>query len=189
MKSPDIPVPGARGLAAAALLLLASAPLMAGVTVEVMKPERMYPGTTAFIDHSGSASRIVEIDRDGRTVWEYALPADILPQPRYTSDLEWLPASDHFLFACPSRGIFEVDRAGRVVWKYLTAKVSHDADRLANGNTLFVYGRDADDDAQVTEVSPDGRIVWQWYAKPHLAGETRQDPLPGRREPYSYTRL
>jgi len=53
-----------------------------------------------------------------------------------------------------------------VVWSHLDNKVSHDADRLPNGNTLYVFGHeDKKSDAQVKEVNPDGRIVWSWYAK------------------------
>lgn len=157
------------------------------LTVEVIKPERMFKGTTAFIDNSGPSSRIVECDAEGNTVWEYELPAHIQPQMRFTNDLEWLPGQNHFLFTSRGRGVFEVDRSKSIVWSYATDEVSHDADRLPDGNTLFVWGGDGDNDAQITEVSPDGKVIWQWKAKPHLAGEKRHDLPPERREPYTYT--
>jgi hypothetical protein len=44
--------------------------------------------------------------------------------------------------------------------------VSHDADRLPNGNTLINFGNnDRKDDAQVKEVNPKGEVVWSWHAK------------------------
>ena len=53
----------------------------------------------------------------------------------------------------------------QVVWSYTDPKVSHDADRLSNGNTLIAFGSmDTTSDAQAIEVSPDGKIVWSWHA-------------------------
>ncbi|MFC1957879.1 hypothetical protein ACFLX0_03595 [Chloroflexota bacterium] len=41
----------------------------------------------------------------------------------------------------------------------MTSKISHNADRLPNGNTIFVWGfPDQIDDAQVTEVNSEGVI-------------------------------
>jgi hypothetical protein len=65
--------------------------------------------------------------------------------------------------------VFEIDRAGNIVWSYEDRKISHDADRLPSGNTLFVFGADDQKgDAQVKEVNPEGEIVWSWYAKDHF---------------------
>jgi len=51
-------------------------------------------------------------------------------------------------------------------------RVSHDADRLANGNTLYAFGyNDGLEDAQAKEVTPDGELVWQWYAKDYFNKE------------------
>ena len=85
------------------------------------------------------------------------------------ADIEWVPEKDHFLFLMPLRGVYEVNRNKEIVWQYKTSKISHDADRLPNGNTLFVFGQnDTKSDAQVTEVDPAGNIVWQWFGKDHL---------------------
>lgn len=65
--------------------------------------------------------------------------------------------------------MYEIDRNGNNVWSYLDEKVSHDADRLPNGNTLVVWGgRDEIRDAQVKEINPKGKTVWAWYAKDHF---------------------
>jgi len=82
-------------------------------------------------------------------------------------DVELLP-NNNILFTVSHEGIYEVNRKGEIVWSHLDKKVSHDADRLPNGNTLFVWGWDAVDDAQVKEVNPKGEIVWAWYAKDYF---------------------
>jgi len=63
----------------------------------------------------------------------------------------------------------KINRRGEIVWSHWDRKVSHDADRLPNGNTIYVFGdSDQIDDAQVKEVNPEGEIVWSWYAKDHF---------------------
>jgi len=101
----------------------------------------------------------------GEIVWEYALPSHLR---RYTNpgfDVELLQ-NNTVLFVLPGKGIYEINRKGKIVWSHLDKKVSHDADRLPNGNTLYVFGNDdKKSDAQVKEVNPKGDIVWSWYAK------------------------
>ena len=76
----------------------------------------------------------------------------------------------------PGHGIFEINRKGRLIWSHLDPKVSHDADRLPNGNTLYVYGNnDQKTDAQVKEVDPKGKLVWSWYAKGEFDRPPYQD--------------
>jgi len=73
------------------------------------------------------------------------------------------------LFTSRGKGVYEIDRSGNIVWSYLTNEISHDADRLPDGNTIFVWGfPDQIDDAQVKEITPEGEIVWSWYAKDHF---------------------
>jgi hypothetical protein len=104
----------------------------------------------------------------GEIVWEYLVPENL---KRYTNpgfDAELLP-NNNILVLLPGHGIYEINRNGSVVWSYLDEKVSHDADRLPNGNTLVVYGNeDSLNDAQVKEINPEGEIVWSGYAKDHF---------------------
>ena len=101
----------------------------------------------------------------GEIVWEYQVPQDLRQYTNPGFDVEWLP-NDNILFVLPRKGIYEVDRNGNTVWSYLDNRVSHDADRLHNGNTLVVCGgRDEVSDAQVKEINPKGEMVWAWYAK------------------------
>jgi phage terminase large subunit-like protein len=79
-------------------------------------------------------------------------------------DVELLP-NNNVLFVLPRKGVYEVDHSGKIVWSYLTGKISHDADRLPDGNTIFVFGAlDRKEDAQVTEINQRGETVWNWHA-------------------------
>jgi len=139
-------------------------------------PGKMGGGTTAFID-AIQGRRIVEIDRSGKVVWQCSLAAAHFNsgELRRGPDLEWIAADDTFLVAIPMSGVFRVDRNCRVVWQYRSAKVSHDADMLPNGNVLHTFAWDTQSDSQAVEVDPSGRIVWRWQARgkvnPAWAGE------------------
>ncbi|NOZ77044.1 MAG: hypothetical protein GXO65_05115, partial [Euryarchaeota archaeon] len=139
------------------------------IYVDIYNPEMTWTGTTLFADyHNPGRPRIIEVNMLGEIVWEYVLPENLR---RYTNpgfDVELLP-NNNILFLLPLNGVYEIDRNGNIVWSYLDKKVSHDADRLPNGNTLVVFGgNDQIDDAQVKEVNPKGEIVWTWYARDHF---------------------
>lgn len=134
--------------------------------VDIYKPDKVWQGTTLFADyHKQGMARIVEVNMQGEIVWEYVLPNELT---RYTNpgfDVELLP-NNNILFLLPSKGVYEVNRKGNIVWSYPDSKVSHDADRLPNGNTLINFGNnDGKDDTQVKEVNPEGKVVWSWRAK------------------------
>ncbi|MDD5251743.1 MAG: aryl-sulfate sulfotransferase, partial [Patescibacteria group bacterium] len=148
-------------------------PMVRGVvdpdfTVEVYDENKVMAGTTLLADnHNTDKPRIIEVNMLGEIIWEYDLPTEL---KRYTNpglDVERLSNND-ILFVLPGNGVYEINRDKQVVWSYKTTKISHDADRLPNGNTLFVYGNnDLMSDAQVVEVDPTGKVVWSWYARDH----------------------
>ena len=110
----------------------------------------------------------MEVNRIGEIIWEYKVPENLKQYTNPGFDVELL-SNNNILFVLPGYGVYEIDRSGNIVWSYLTKKISHDADRLPNGNTIFVFGADDQkDDAQVTEVNPEGEIVWEWYARDHF---------------------
>jgi hypothetical protein len=78
--------------------------------------------------------------------------------------VEWLPNGD-VLFVMPYKGVYQVKE---IVWSYGTPDVSHDADRLPNGNILMVWGRGDKPEISVQEVNQQGQVVWEWYPKDHL---------------------
>jgi hypothetical protein len=129
-------------------------------------PSKAWNGTTILADnHRRERPRIIEVDMQGKIVWEYEIPLSLQQYTNPGFDVEPLP-NKNVLFVLPGHGIYEIDRGGRVVWSHLDPKVSHDVDRLPNGNTLYVYGNnDTKDDPQVKEVDASGKIVWSWSAK------------------------
>jgi len=134
--------------------------------VDISVPEKIQTGTTLLGDnHNLDHPRIIEVNRLGEIVWEYPLSDDLKQFTNPGWDVELLP-NGNILTVLPRKGVYEINRDKQIVWKYSDPKVSHDADRLPNGNTLVVYGAyDTKDDAQVKEVSPQGTVVWSWYAK------------------------
>lgn len=134
--------------------------------VDVYQPDAVWPGTTLLADnHNRDRPRIIEVNMLGEIIWEYAVPQGLRQFTNPGFDTELLP-NNNVLFVLPLNGVYEIDRKGNIVWSYLTRKISHDADRLPNGNTIFAFGGfDQKDDAQVTEVSPTGEIVWTWRAR------------------------
>jgi hypothetical protein len=139
------------------------------IHVDIHIPSKSWHGTTLLADnHKPERPRIIEVDMQGRIIWDYVLPRNLR---RYTNpgfDVEWL-ANNNILFLLPLKGVYEINRDGDTVWSYMDKKVSHDADRLANGNTLVAFGgSDRMSDAQVKEIDPKGKIVWAWYAKDHF---------------------
>jgi len=146
------------------------------IRVEIYDPDRAYNGTTFFADiHEPGNHRIIEVNMLGEVVWEYTIPREWQRFSHPGFDVERLDNSD-VLFMLPHFGVVEVDRGGNVVWTYRDPKVTHDADRLPNGNTLVVFGGgDTPEDPQVKEVNAQGEIVWSWYARDHFSGSEYQD--------------
>ncbi|MBI2906993.1 MAG: aryl-sulfate sulfotransferase [Chloroflexi bacterium] len=137
--------------------------------VDVYDAAKAWPGTTLLPDnHDLSRPRIIEVNMAGEIIWQYVIPSTLRQYTNPGFDVEPL-LNNNVLFVLPRNGIYEIDRTGKVVWSHLDAKVSHDADRLPNGNTLYVYGAyDERDDAQVKEVNQKGETVWAWYARDHF---------------------
>ncbi len=137
--------------------------------VDVYHSDMAWAGTTLMRDcHIAGRPRMIEVNMLGEIIWEYQIPQNLRQYTNPGLDAELL-SNNNILFVLPTNGVYEIDRSGNIVWSYLTTKISHEADRLPNGNTIFVFGADDQkDDAQVTEVNPEGEIVWTWYAKDHF---------------------
>jgi len=146
------------------------------IYVDINEPEMTCNGTTLLPDnHNPERPRVIEVNMLGEIVWEYVLPDSLKQYTNPGFDVELLP-DNNILILCPGMGVYEIDRNGSIVWSYLDDKVSHDADRLPNGNTLVVYGNeDQISDAQVKEINPEGEIVWSWYARDHFYTEPYED--------------
>ena len=160
-----------------ALLIIPSAALAVEYIVDINDTDKTFKGTTLFAETiDPTHPRLVEVDMNGKVVWEYQIPRNIARggRPGQAMDIEWIPATNTILFVMPFKGIYEVNRNKEIIWSYETKSVSHDADRLANGNTLFSFAWEKSSAAQVTEITPTGEIVWQWFAKDHMDPSLRR---------------
>jgi hypothetical protein len=148
-----------------AVLACGAAPAAAQYKVITSVPGKMTGGTTAFIDAPGK--RVIEIDSNGKVVWQCSLAGAQFKSAELQrgADLEWIKADDTFLVAVPFSGVFRIDRKCNVVWRYASAKISHDADLLPNGNVLHTWAWDSPGDYQAVEVDPSGKVVWRWQAR------------------------
>jgi len=138
------------------------------IEVTVYDPERAWPGTTLLSDrHDTDKPRIIEVNMLGEVIWQYVLPKDFQRHNTMGPDAEEL-SNKNILLVLPKQGVIEINRNGDVVWSHMDENITHDADRLPNGNTLYAFGDDTIEDAQVKEVNPEGELVWAWYAKEHF---------------------
>jgi hypothetical protein len=134
--------------------------------VDVYVPEKAWQGTTVLADnHDTTRPRIVEVNMLGEVTWEYVLPANLREYTNPGLDVEPL-SNGNILFLLPRNGVYEITRGKQIAWKYLNPKVSHDADRLPDGNTLIAFGAyDTTEDLQVKEIDRRNMLVWSWQAK------------------------
>ena len=130
--------------------------------VSIYQKEKVFNGTTFLADASNrDQQRIVEVDFNGNILWQYKLPKSMQGQNSVLLEATPLP-NKNILFTVKRHGIFEINRKGKIIWKHLDRDASHDADRLANGNTLYNHGFVKKGAAQVVEITPQGKTVWSW---------------------------
>lgn len=137
--------------------------------VDICKEDKVYLANTLLPDnHNPDRPRVIEINILGEIIWEYQLPEDLKKYTNPGFDAEKLD-SGNILILLPAKGVFEIDQDKNIVWSYLDNKVSHDADRLPNGNTLIGFGNeDSKEDSQIKEVDKNGNIIWSWKAKDYF---------------------
>ena len=144
-------------------------------TIDSYAPDCAYAGTTLFADNTGSTPRIVEVDMQGKLVWQYKLGNEFgsFQKQLQIMDVDRQP-NGNTLFVLRGWGLVEVNRDGKTVWKFRDEDASHDADRLPNGNTIYVRAWVAKGKDVMREVTPDGKIVRSWngmqdYNRPPFA--------------------
>jgi outer membrane protein assembly factor BamB len=103
-----------------------------------------------FAEYGNGPNRLVELDADGKLVWEHKFPSIAVI-------FQVLP-NGHVLYAYGGKptGVQEIDRDHKVVWNFESpCPQVLGSERLSNGNTLF--GEQGP--CRAVEVSPDGKIV------------------------------
>jgi outer membrane protein assembly factor BamB len=103
-----------------------------------------------FSEYGKGPNRLVELDADGKLVWEHKFPSIAVI-------FQVLP-NGHVVYAYGGKptGVQEIDRNQKVVWNFESqCPQVLGCERLSNGNTLF--GEQGP--CRAVEVSADGKIV------------------------------
>jgi len=156
-------------------------------------PDRAYNGYTLFTPMGGSVAWL--IDMKGRPVhcWEMAYPSSGLRSLLPNGNIIYGGAD---LAVSRTEGrrsaavMVEADREGNILWEYRDPRQHHAFVRMDNGNTIVLRSVSVPDEiaARVKggmpgtgergmgtdafqEVTPEGKVVWEWLAYEHLDPE------------------
>ena len=161
------------------------------------QPHKAYNGFTLFTPMTGIPSNTWLIDMQGRFVHRWQLPgwirlhAELLPNGNLI--FAYLDPKNPFKDLPFASGVVvEMDWDGNIVWSYREPFMDgHDRARLKNGNTLIqkcvkvpeaiaakvkggIPGTELDGvmwGYTLQEITPDGKIVWEWTTYEHLDPE------------------
>ena len=158
--------------------------------VSVYEPDLCFKGYTLFSvwpassPGNGSLTYLIDMDGELAHVWQSGGEGKYLPNGN--------------LLAASDAVVREFNWENEVVWEYRMheqVEQHHDFARLSNGNTMILqrkklpYEKPLPDitdkpvrDDFITEVTPDGEIVWQWHTNDHY------DDLELRPEVQQYIR-
>jgi hypothetical protein len=126
---------------------------------EIYACQRLPNGNT-FVGEC-NAGRLLEVTPEGKIVKEIRL----LPEGQdgghaYFRNARCLPNGHYLVAHYGSQVVKEYDADGKVVREIPAPGGPHSVARLANGNTIIACG-DATQHAQIFEIDPAGKIVWQ----------------------------
>lgn len=114
-------------------------------------------GNRYLLGEAGSKPRLLEIDRDGKTVAEVPLQAQTKDHHLQTRMSRKLPNGNYLVPQLLDRVVREYTAEGKIVWEVKTPNMPFTAIRLPDGNTLI--GCTLGD--LVIEVDAKGNEVWR----------------------------
>ena len=120
-----------------------------GKDLQLLKyePNSIQNGTFLLVvPQKNSYGRVLEITNDAKIIWQHDGNSSFgrLDDAKLTNENTILIAAE--------KGVYEIDREGKVIWSYKT-KVSHDVDKLTNGNILINYAWGAKGSKKIIEAS------------------------------------
>ena len=129
-----------------------------GKDLQLLKyePNSIQKGTFLLVvPQKNSYGRVLEITNDAKIIWQHDGNNSFgrLDDAKLTNENTILIAAE--------KGVYEIDREGKVIWSYKT-KVSHDVDKLSNGNILINYAWGAKGSKKIIEVDNNKNVVWTW---------------------------
>ena len=155
--------------------------------------DRATPGFTLFTPLGFDVTHLINMK--GEVVHEWKLPSEpgnyayllengnLLAATRTTDGPKNLPAKGGH--------IVELDWDGNIVWEHVDPVQHHDFRRLENGNTIYLGWKLLNDEQikrhtgglpgtehadgvygdTITEIAPDGEVVWDWFVGDHMEME------------------
>ena len=163
-------------------------------SVTIYDPSKAYNGYTLFAPHA--STDIWLIDMKGRAVHHWKMPtflgSDVRLLPNGNQIRVHKTGEEPTAFlGTGGKELVEVDWQGNVVWKHEDLYMHHDFCRLENGNTVLnryakvpseiasrvkggIPGTELEDGrwgAGFQEVTPDGKVVWEWLGYEHMDPE------------------
>lgn len=124
----------------------------------------------SFIDLSKRKKiGIREINLKGETTNFLRIPKELLDREsknyRWGAALQYDVNKEVYYLGLWKKGLYVLSRSGDILSRFATNNISHSIEILPNGNMLFPYSWSSIDENQVTEISPDGKVVWSWNAR------------------------
>ena len=123
-------------------------------SIDAWSAEKLVNGNVLI--GSYSKKKVLEIDKVGQIVWQFDGAAAMTAKPLLNGNILVADFS--------GRRVIEINRKKSIVWEHKTPNECFDADRLANGNTIFGCPN------LVREVTPEGKTVREWEIKGRLNG-------------------
>ena len=107
--------------------------------------------------------KVIEIDKDKKVVWEFAVPNDNKRKTATMRQVRRLDNGNTLISASTEDKVIEVSPEKKIVWTY-DVPFPYLATRLANGNTLISSGDGYGSPRGwfVIEVDPAGKTVWKY---------------------------
>lgn len=163
-------------------------------SVTFNNPDKTYKGYTLFAPII-MQSRIYLIDMEGRFINYWQLPGrpgevvgKLLPNGNVLCPVRIFRENAPVFSGWCGADILELDWNNNVVWKYRDNFQHHQVRRLRNGNTMIIRavpvppeiadkiqgGQPHTEDGGIMwtdslrEVTPDGKVAWEWLAYEHL---------------------
>lgn len=164
------------------LLVIFSAVITLFLTTERLHAEQLFKvvvnepsadkRAVAFVDTVTGRDRVVEVNMEGKVVWQWEFPVDLQSERERAicngADIKYFPKSDSFLFNIPYKGAYFLKRDGSYKQVVEDDNIDHDVDLLPNGNFLYVRGFVDKGEDEVREVTPSGKIVWKWRTEDYF---------------------
>jgi hypothetical protein len=123
--------------------------------IDSWSAEKLQSGNVLIASYS--QNKVVEVDGQGQEVWSMESISAMTAKPLHNGN--------YLIADFSGRRVVEVSREGkRIVWEHVTPEECFDADRLANGNTIYGCPN------MVQEVTPDRKLVREWSIAGRLNG-------------------